>query len=277
MPAVPGPSVGRRPPGCLRVDRPFDKVEVVVSPESKRRRADLAIVERGLAASRARAQALILQGLVRSGDRPIHKAGELIAADAPLHVIGAEHPYVSRGGMKLAAALDAFDLDPSGLVCLDIGASTGGFTDCLLARGAARVWAVDVGYGQLAWSLRQHPDVRVLERTNIRTLGRDAVPDAIALIVIDVSFISLRLVLPKALEFLGVGGRIVALVKPQFEVGKGEVGRGGIVRDSARREGAVEAVTAAAEALGLRRFGRIESPIEGRDGNREYLIGLRRA
>lgn len=232
------------------------------------------MVERGLATSRARAQALILQGLVRSGDRSIVKAGELIDPAAPLSLVGEDHPYVSRGGVKLAAALDAFAIDPSGLVCMDIGASTGGFTDCLLARGAARVWALDVGYGQLAWLLRQHPKVRVLERTNIRTLDRAAIPDAIALIVIDVSFISLRLVLPKACEFLSIGGRIVALVKPQFEVGKNEVGRGGIVRDAAQRERAVEDVLGVARTLGLTVAGSMASPIEGRDGNQEFLISL---
>ncbi|MBI3606505.1 MAG: TlyA family RNA methyltransferase [Nitrospirae bacterium] len=241
---------------------------------SKKRRADLALVEQGLAPSRARAQSLILQGLVRAGDRPITKAGELVAADTPLQVTAEDHPYVGRGGVKLAAALDAWGIDPAGAICLDIGASTGGFTDCLLQRGAARVWAVDVGYGQLAWSLRTDPRVRLLERTNIRDLDRAAIPDPITLIVIDVSFISLRLVLPKALDWLPPGGRVVALVKPQFEVGKGEVSRGGIVRDAAARERVVEAVIACAVGLGLVCCGRIPSPIAGRDGNQEYLVGF---
>jgi 23S rRNA (cytidine1920-2'-O)/16S rRNA (cytidine1409-2'-O)-methyltransferase len=255
----------------------FGSVAAVVTPPPKKRRADLALVEHRLAPSRARAQALILQGLVRCGDRVVAKAGELIAADAALSVTGEERPYVGRGGVKLAAALDAFGIDPRGAICLDIGASTGGFTDCLLQRGAARVWAVDVGYGQLAWSLRTDPRVRLLERTNVRELARTVIPDPITLITIDVSFISLRLVLSKAREFLEPQARLVALVKPQFEVGKGDVGRGGIVRDDALRARAVDAVIAVASDLGLRLHGRIPSPITGRDGNQEYLIGLVRS
>jgi 23S rRNA (cytidine1920-2'-O)/16S rRNA (cytidine1409-2'-O)-methyltransferase len=232
------------------------------------------LVERGLAPSRARANAMILEGLVRSGDRRVEKAGDLIRVDAPLSVAGPDHPYVGRGGIKLAAALDAFAVDPRGLVCLDVGASTGGFTDCLLQRGAARVWAVDVGYGQLAWSLRTDPRVRLLERSNIRTLARETVEDEIDLATIDVSFISLRLVLPRMTEFVSRSGRVIALVKPQFEVGRGLVGRGGVVRDPELRERTVRDVTAAAESLGLRSIGIIPSPIEGRDGNQEYLLGL---
>jgi 23S rRNA (cytidine1920-2'-O)/16S rRNA (cytidine1409-2'-O)-methyltransferase len=243
---------------------------------SDKRRADLALVERGLAPSRARAQALILEGLVRCGDRVVEKAGEWVPADAPLRVTGEDHPYVGRGGVKLAAALDAFGIDPRGAVCLDVGASTGGFTDCLLQRGAARVWAVDVGYGQLAWSLRTDPRVRVIERANIRTLDRTAIPDPIALVTIDVSFISLRLVLPNVLQWLQPGGRVVALVKPQFEVGKGEVGRGGIVRDAAMRERVVDEIAAVAAGLGLTSIGTLPSPITGHDGNQEYLVGFSR-
>ena len=242
-----------------------------------KQRADLALVARGLAPSRARAEALILEGLVRSGDRPVAKPGDLIAADAPLHVEGSDHPYVSRGGVKLAAALDAFGIQPAGLVCLDIGASTGGFTDCLLKRGATRVWAVDVGYGQFAWELRNDPRVRLLERANIRTLPRAAIADAIDLVVIDVSFISLRLILRKTVEFLEPDGRVIALVKPQFEVGREHVGGGGIVRDPDQRAQAVADVLAAAAAAGLRGTGTIPSPIQGRDGNHEYLIALTRA
>jgi 23S rRNA (cytidine1920-2'-O)/16S rRNA (cytidine1409-2'-O)-methyltransferase len=241
---------------------------------ANRQRADVALVERGLAPTRARAQAMILEGLVRSGDRPVAKAGELIAEDTPLSVSGVDHPYVSRGGVKLAAALDAFAVDPSGLVCLDVGASTGGFTDCLLQRGAVRVWAVDVGYGQLAWALRTDPRVRLLERVNVRTLAREAITEPIDLAVIDVSFISLRLVLPRVAQLVRPGARVIALVKPQFEVGREHVGRGGIVRDPAERTRAVQEVTAAAEALGLHCVGTIPSPIEGRDGNQEYLITL---
>ncbi|MEW6682008.1 MAG: TlyA family RNA methyltransferase [Nitrospirota bacterium] len=240
----------------------------------KKQRADLALVARGLAPSRARAHALILAGLVRSGDRPVEKPGEFVAADATLHVEGPEHPYVSRGGMKLAAALDAFGIDPHGLVCLDIGASTGGFTDCLLRRGATRVWAVDVGYGQFAWELRSDPRIRLVERANIRSLPRATITDPIDLAVIDVSFISLRLVLPKAAEFLRPEARVIALVKPQFEVGRAHVGRGGIVRDPAQRIRAVEDVVAAAAGSGLAWKGTIPSPIQGRDGNQEYLVAL---
>lgn len=243
------------------------------TPEQKQR-ADVALVARGLASTRTRAHALILAGLVRSGDRPIAKPGELIATDASLRVLGSDHPYVSRGGVKLAAALDAFGVDPAGLTCLDIGASTGGFTDCLLQRGAARVWAVDVGYGQFAWELRNDPRVRLVERANIRTLPRDTIADPIDLAVIDVSFISLRLVIPKAVEFLSPDGRVIALVKPQFEVGRAYVGRGGIVRDPDRRARAVDDVLAVAAASGLRSAGTIESPIQGQDGNYEYLVAL---
>ena len=213
---------------------------------------------------------------MRCGDRVVEKAGEWVPADAPLHVTGNDHPYVGRGGVKLAAALDAFGIDPRGAVCLDVGASTGGFTDCLLQRGAARVWAVDVGYGQLAWSLRTDPRVRVIERANIRTLDRTAIPDPIALVTIDVSFISLRLVLPNVLQWLQPGGHVVALVKPQFEVGKGEVGRGGIVRDAAMRERVVDEIAAVAAGLGLTSVGTLPSPITGRDGNQEYLAGFSR-
>ena len=213
---------------------------------------------------------------MRCGDRLVEKAGEWVPADAPLRVTAEDHPYVGRGGVKLAAALDAFGIDPRGAVCLDVGASTGGFTDCLLQRGAARVWAVDVGYGQLAWSLRTDPRVRVIERANIRTLDRAAIPDPIALVTIDVSFISLRLVLPNTLQWLQPGGHIVALVKPQFEVGKGEVGRGGIVRDASARERVVDEIVAVAAGLGLTSVGTLPSPITGRDGNQEYLLGFSR-
>lgn len=235
------------------------------------------MVARGLAPTRSRAQALILEGLVRSGERSVIKPGDLIATDAPLQIAGSAHPYVGRGGVKLAAALETFHIDPLGLVCLDIGASTGGFTDCLLQRGATRVWAVDVGYGQFAWELRSDPRVRLLERTNIRTLPRAAIADSIDLAVIDVSFISLRLVLPKTVEFLRAAGRVVALIKPQFEVGREHVGRGGIVRDPVHRERAVDEVLAAAADQGLRAAGTIPSPIPGREGNLEYLAAFRLA
>ena len=180
--------------------------------------------------------------------------------------------YVSRGGIKLAAALEALHVDPSGCVVLDVGASTGGFTDCVLRRGAAKVYAVDVGYGQLAWKLQQDQRVIVLDRKNIRYLPDDCISESIDLVTIDVSFISLRNVLPRVCEFVKPGGDIVALIKPQFEVGKGKVGRGGIVRDSQQRSEVVEEVIAAAHTLGLRSNGTVLSPITGRDGNVEVFV-----
>lgn len=239
---------------------------------SNKHRADLALVERGLAPSRARAQALILEGLVRCGDRVIEKAGELVPAGAPLRVTGEDHPYVGRGGVKLAAALDAFGIDPRGAICLDVGASTGGFTDCLLQRGAARVWAVDVGYGQLAWSLRTDPRVRVIERANIRALDRAAIPDPIVLITIDVSFISLRLVLPNALQWLQPGGHVVALVKPQFEVGREAVGKGGVVREPALHRASVARLARFSVLRGWHVLGVTASPLRGPKGNREFFL-----
>src|SRR3954469_21789710 len=194
-------------------------------------RADQLLVDRGLAESRARAQALILAGLVFSGERKIDKAGQALAADAPLSVRGKDHPWVSRGGIKLAHALDHFGLDVTGLVALDVGASTGGFTDVLLQKGAAKVFAVDVGTNQLAWSLRQDSRVVVHEQTNARYLTGKIVTEPVDMIVCDASFISLAKVLDKALDFARPGGGLVALVKPQFEAERGEIGKGGVVRD----------------------------------------------
>jgi 23S rRNA (cytidine1920-2'-O)/16S rRNA (cytidine1409-2'-O)-methyltransferase len=238
------------------------------------KRVDLELVERGLAESRERARALIMAGLVFSAERRVVKAGEVIAVGAPLEVRGRDHPWVSRGGLKLVAGLDHFALDPAGLVALDVGASTGGFTDVLLSRGAARVYAVDVGHGQLAWKLRQDPRVVVLERTNARALGRAEIPEPVDLIVCDASFIGLSVVLPAALALAAPGARLVALVKPQFEVGRGQVGKGGIVRDAALHQ---EVCTRIAEWLaaqpGWALLGLTDSPITGQDGNREFLIG----
>lgn len=185
-------------------------------------------------------------------------------------------PFVSRGGAKLVAALDAFAVDPAGLVTMDVGASTGGFTDCLLQRGAQRVYAVDVGYGQLDWRLRQDPKVIVLERRNIRYLERSAVPDPIDLAVVDVSFISLTLVLPCVVPFLRDRAQMIMLVKPQFEVGRGQVGRGGVVRDDKQRQAVTEKVIACASGLGLTPIGVLDSPVVGPKGNREVLLGVRR-
>jgi len=238
-----------------------------------RERIDKVLVERGLAPSRERARAMILAGLVEAGGRVVDKAGAMVEPDQ-VTLRAPDHPYVSRGALKLVHALDRFGIDPTGKVALDVGASTGGFTDVLLRRGAARVYAIDVGYGQLAWSLRQDPRVVVLERENIRNLDPARVPEAAGLAVADVSFISLTLVLPKIASLLAPGSPIVALVKPQFEVGKGEVGRGGVVRDAAKRLAALEKVKAAAVAAGLRVLGETESPVLGPAGNVEYLVHL---
>lgn len=243
---------------------------------SGRRRLDAELVRRKLAPSREAAQRLIADGVVLVGGAVADKASRQVTPGEALRILGPRPRYVSRAGRKLDAALEHFAIEPRRARCLDAGSSTGGFTDCLLQRGAARVWAVDVGYGQLAWSLRTDPRVRVIERANIRTLDRAAIPDPIALVTIDVSFISLRLVLPNTLQWLQPGGHIVALVKPQFEVGKGEVGRGGIVRDAAARERVVDEIAAVAAGLGLTSIGTLPSPITGRDGNQEYLLGFSR-
>ncbi len=228
---------------------------------------------RGLAPSRTRAQALILAGLVYSGERRIAKAGETVASDQPLAVRGSDHPWVSRGGQKLAHALDHFSIDVTGAVAIDVGASTGGFTDVLLARGAARVYAVDVGHGQLAWRLRQDPRVVVLERTNARYLGEREVPEPVDLVVCDASFIGLETVLPAPLALTRPGARLVALVKPQFEVGKEAVGSGGVVRDPALHEEVCNRIAAWIGAQpGWRALGIEPSPILGPKGNREFLI-----
>src|SRR3954468_883209 len=196
-----------------------------------RSRVDTLLVERGLVESRAKAQALIMAGLVYSDTLRIDKAGQMLAPDAPLALKGQDHPWVSRGGLKLVQGLDRFGIDPAGLTCLDVGASTGGFTDVLLSRGAAKIYAVDVGHGQLAWKLRQDPRIIVLERTNARHLTAAEIPDPIDLVVCDASFIGLETVLPAPLALTRPGARLIALIKPQFEVGKGRVGKGGVVRD----------------------------------------------
>ncbi|WP_207478274.1 TlyA family RNA methyltransferase [Arenibaculum pallidiluteum] len=232
------------------------------------------LVARGLVESRAKAQALILAGAVHSGTLRIDKAGQLLPVEAPLSVRGLDHPWVSRGGLKLVEGLDRFGVDAAGLICLDVGASTGGFTDVLLSRGAARVYAVDVGHGQLAWKLRQDPRVVVLERTNARHLTADRIPEAVDLVVCDASFIGLETVLPAPLGLTRPGARLVALVKPQFEVGKGRVGKGGVVRDPALHEEVCARIAAWLGAQpGWRVLGLAESPILGPEGNKEFLIG----
>ncbi len=242
---------------------------------SARERLDRTLVARGLVESREQAARLILAGAVRVDGALAHTVAKRVPVGAKIE-LAQGLPFVSRSGAKLAAALDAFAVDPAGLVTMDVGASTGGFTDCLLQRGARRVYAVDVGYGQLDWRLRQNPKVVVLERRNIRYLERSAVPDPIDLAVVDVSFISLTLVLPCTVPFLRDRARMIVLVKPQFEVGRGQVGRGGVVRDEGQRQAVTEKVIACAARLGLMSIGVLDSPVVGQKGNREVLLGLRR-
>jgi 23S rRNA (cytidine1920-2'-O)/16S rRNA (cytidine1409-2'-O)-methyltransferase len=238
-----------------------------------RRRLDQLLVERGLVESRSRAQALVMAGKVFSGERRLDKPGQQVPEETPLTVRGQDHPWVSRGGLKLAHAIAEFGIDPKGCVCADIGASTGGFTDVLLAHGAARVYAVDVGHGQLDWKLRTDERVVVLERTNARYLTEEQIPEPLDLVVCDASFISLTKVLPAALALVKPGGRLVALIKPQFEVGKGEVGKGGVVRDPAQRAAVCERIRAWLEGLpDWRVDGIVESPVTGPEGNVEFLI-----
>lgn len=239
---------------------------------SVKTRLDQRLVELGLAESRAKAQGLILAGLVRLNGQVVTKAGQAVGLEASVEVAGPEHPYVSRGGVKLAGALDHFQLDVSGLNCLDAGASTGGFSDCLLQRGAAHVIAVDVGYGQLAHKLRVDPRVTLIERTNVRHLTPEQAPGPFGLIVGDLSFISLTLVLPVLAPRLALGGRLLCLVKPQFEAGREQVGKGGVVKDEAARLAALARVRDCLVALGLTVLGDCVSPITGPAGNVEYFI-----
>lgn len=242
-------------------------------------RLDTLLVDRGLASSRERARALILAGSVRVNGQAASKAGAPITTDAEVTVVVPDHPYVGRGGVKLAHALETFSIIVTGRIALDIGASTGGFTDALLQRGASRVVALDVGHGQLDWKLRNDPRVDVIERVNARSLTLADLPPGRApfdIITIDVSFISLRLILPVVPPLLRDTGDVVALVKPQFEAGRGEVGKGGVVRSEEVHARVLEEVTNAADALGLGRMGAIESPISGMEGNREFLVHLRR-
>ncbi|EDP63450.1 Predicted rRNA methylase [alpha proteobacterium BAL199] len=243
-----------------------------------KRRLDQLLVDRGLVESRSRAQALVMAGLVFSGERKLEKAGLQVAEDIALDVRGQDHPWVSRGGLKLAHALEEFAIDPTGFVALDVGASTGGFTDVLLTNGAVKVYAVDVGHGQLAWKLRSDPRVVVLEKTNARHLTAEQVPEPIDMVVCDASFISLRTVLPAPLALARVGARLAALIKPQFEAGREQVGKGGVVRDPEVHEavcadirrwldGASGGVMSDWRVDGITR-----SPITGPEGNVEFLI-----
>lgn len=233
------------------------------------------LVDRGLAESRTKAQALIMAGTVFTDNRRVDKPGQLLSSETPLSVKGQDHPWVSRGGLKLEKALDHFRIDPKNLICLDVGASTGGFTDVLLTRGAAKVYAVDVGHGQLAWSLRNDDRVVVMEKTNARYLDRDQVPEPINLIVCDASFIGLETLLPAAMALASAPAQLVALIKPQFEVGKGKVGKGGVVRDPALHEEVCARITAWFNAqAGWSVQGLTESPILGPEGNKEFLIAV---
>ena len=236
-------------------------------------RLDVALVERGLAATRAAAQRLVMAGLVFSGERRLDKAGQPVTEETPLEVRGQPHPYVSRGGLKLERALDHFAIPVAGRTALDVGASTGGFTDCLLQRGAAKVYAVDVGTNQLAWKLRTDPRVVSMEKTNIRDVTRVVIPEPVDLIVCDASFIGLRTALPTALALAAPGAHLAALIKPQFEVGKGRVGKGGIVRDPALHDEVRATISAwLGEQPGWTVLGTTGSPIEGAEGNKEFLI-----
>jgi len=237
-------------------------------------RLDQLVLLHGLAPTLQKAQALIAAGQVLVNDQPADKIGSLFAKDSRIRLREKTCPYVSRGGIKLAAGLDHFQLNPAGFVCADIGASTGGFTDCLLQRGAAKVYAIDVGYGQLAWKLRQDPRVVVMERTNARNLHPGDLAEPLDLAVIDASFISLKTLLPPLLVFFAKAIRVLALIKPQFEVGRGQLGAGGVVRDSDLHEKVVEEIREFAGGLGLVPVGVSPSPILGPKGNREFLIYL---
>jgi len=241
--------------------------------EKKQRvRLDALLVERGLCSSRERARALILAGAVLVEEMPIDKPGSFLSADAVVRLRTADHPYVSRGGVKLQGALEAFSLSVSDMICLDVGASTGGFTDCLLQSGARKVYALDVGYGQLAWKLRQDPRVVPVERTNIRIYNGKDLDGPVDLVTIDASFISLKLVIPAALRWLKPGGILLALIKPQFEAGRERVGKGGVVRDPVAHREVVEEIERFCRDEGLDVRGTCESSLPGPAGNREFFI-----
>ena len=243
---------------------------------AKKQRLDVVVTEQGLVPSRARAQALILAGKVRLNGEVESKAGTQVDPEAMIEIIEPDHPWVSRGALKLVAALDEFEISPEGIDCLDVGASTGGFTDVLLARGARRVIALDVGRGQLDWRLRNDSRVVVLEGVNARHLDAETLPFTAALATVDVSFISLRLVVPSLLPHLAAEALLVCLVKPQFEAGRDQVGKGGIVRDEAVRRETVENTVRSLQGLGLELIGLVESPIRGQKGNLEELAVFRR-
>ena len=239
-------------------------------PEKKR--LDIKLVECGIVQSRERAKSLIMAGKITVNDIIKDKPGIPVSEDDVIALKGKDIPFVSRGGIKLESALTSFNIDINGSVCLDVGASTGGFTDCLLKHGAKQVFAVDVGYGQMAWNLRKDPRVVTIERTNIRYLPYEAVSSSIDLVTIDVSFISLKIVVPAVLKFMNANGSIVALIKPQFEAGKGKVGKGGVIRDAAMHDEVIKNLSAFFIETGLKIEGVISSPVTGPKGNREFLI-----
>lgn len=241
---------------------------------SEKRRIDQLLVEKHLAPSRERAQALIMAGHVLVNEIPVTKPGHKVDSEAAIRVKGEDHPYVGRGGVKLAGALDHFKIDPSQKICADIGSSTGGFTDCLLQRGAAKVYAVDVGTNQLAWKLRQDPRVVVMEKTHVKDLTLPQGERGISLITIDCSFISLTRVLPEIARWVVSDTTIIALIKPQFEVGPQRIAKGGIVRDEVAQQEAIAQIQKCAEILHWQTLGVTDSPITGTDGNREYFIAL---
>ena len=240
-----------------------------------KKRLDSILVDRALVPSREQAGRVILAGLVTVNGLIVDKRAKLIDEAAAIEVADRSSSFVSRAGDKLAAAIEAFHVPCQGLISMDIGASTGGFTDCLLRHGVKRVYAIDVGYGQLDWGLRNDSRVVVLERCNIRYLPVETIPEPIALVVIDVSFISLKLVLPCVVKFLSAQAIVIALVKPQFEAGRKQVGRGGIIRDDTVRQEVIDSVRSIAEALGFCCLGHLDSPVKGKSGNREMLLGLR--
>lgn len=252
----------------------FTALHVILMPSSKIR-LDQMLVDKGWAQSRQRARAMIMAGKVLVNDHLMDKPGTKISQSDIITRKGEDIPYVSRGGLKLEAALDSYKIDPYDLICMDVGASTGGFTDCLLQRGARTVYALDVGYGQLAWKLRRDSRVVVIERTNIRHTQRESIPDSIDLAVIDVSFISLRLVVPKVKRFLGDDARVVALIKPQFEAGREHVEKGGVVRDAQIHQFVIDHLSAFFAKSGYQADPVIPSPLLGPKGNREFFILLR--
>jgi len=243
---------------------------------TRKERFDKLLVEKGMVQSRERARALIMEGRVTVDGQTIEKPGLQVKVEAHLQIRGEDVPFVSRGGLKLEAALKAFEVDPKGKVVIDVGASTGGFTDCVLQKGAKKVYAIDVGYGQLAWKLQKDPRVVNLERRNIRYLKREEVAEEADLILVDTSFISIEKFLPHLLGFLKEGGDLLCLIKPQFEVGRGEVDKGGVVKDAALHQKVIDRISQFSRGLGLKGREVIESPLLGPKGNREFFIHLKK-